>query len=240
MAGADIKNPTSWPNPERPGYPMFPERDGWHMTRHSGATKPTLSFWLASEGEWKGGGCNYSPEYMAHPMRKYIGPVLTPTQITEMLAGERERCAKAAQEVSDEYYERRDAADNDDDRVYADERMCAAQECTEAHSQPRRRAMRTREEQIAELAGLCEDAGILASGAAHERAEEILSEAEQRVRAEIGRDSERLDWMDRACVHAYEPKQCFDGIGCGVCRVSHRPNEGRNLRQAIDAAREVG
>ena len=64
--------------------------------------------------------------------------------------------------------------------------------------------------------------------------------AEQRVRAEIGRDSERLDWLERACVHAYEPKQYFDGIGCGVCRVSHRPNEGRNLRETIDAAREVG
>ncbi len=84
---------TNWPNPEWPGYPMLPERDGWHMTTHSGATSPTVSFWRASEEVWKSGSSSYPPDYLAHPMRKYIGPVLTPTQLTELLAGERERCA---------------------------------------------------------------------------------------------------------------------------------------------------
>lgn len=103
--------------------------------------------------------------------------------------------------------------------------------------------MRTREEQASVLMQVVCDAGWRHSDAYDLAMREILEaerRAEQRVRAEIGRDSERLDWLDRACVHAYEPKQYFDGIGCGVCRVSHRPNEGRNLREAIDAAREVG
>lgn len=62
----------------------------------------------------------------------YHGPCLTPAQINEMLAVERERCAKEAQKISDEYYENREEADNDDDRVYADERMCASSECADA------------------------------------------------------------------------------------------------------------
>lgn len=106
--------------------------------------------------------------------------------------------------------------------------------------------MRTREDQIEDLAQTLVDETGVAMGIRFSWRENTSSKpsaarrAEQRVRAEIGRDSERLDWLDRACVHAYEPKQYFDGIGCGVCRVSHRPTEGRNLREAIDAAREVG
>lgn len=98
-----MTTPTNWPNPERPGVPMFPERDGWHMTTHSGATSPTVSFWCASEGVWKNGASSYPPDYLAHPMRRYIGPVLTPTQISEMLAGERERCAKICDKLADDF-----------------------------------------------------------------------------------------------------------------------------------------
>lgn len=85
--------PPNWPNPELPGYPMFPERDGWHMTTRSGVTSPTISFWRASEEVWKSGSSSYTPDYLAHPLRKYIGPCLTPKQIAEMLAGERKRIA---------------------------------------------------------------------------------------------------------------------------------------------------
>ena len=41
--------------------------------------------------------------------------------------------------------------------------------------------MRTREEQIAELTGICEDAGILGKNKASEMAEDIIKEAEERV-----------------------------------------------------------
>lgn len=102
--------------------------------------------------------------------------------------------------------------------------------------------MRTREEQIAELSGLCEDAGILAPGAAHERAEEILSEAEQRVRAEIGRDSERLDWLEGqiSINHACEAlRTCRCGTASYTIDEWKCAKHG-SLRAAIDAAREVG
>lgn len=141
---------TNWPNPEKIGVPMFPERDGWHNfvghhvpcveeedDTNSPALSPTYlySCWWDSEGQaWSGfDEAPWDLEECSDSLAdmEYHGPCLTPTQISEMLAGERERCAQAAQKVSDEYYEKRDAADNDDDRVYADERMCAASECAE-------------------------------------------------------------------------------------------------------------
>ena len=48
-----------------------------------------------------------------------------------MLTAERYRCAKICTEVSDTYYAHREEAESDDERIYADERMCAAQECAE-------------------------------------------------------------------------------------------------------------
>lgn len=60
------------------------------------------------------------------------GKFYTYAQIAEMLAAERERAAKIATEVSDTYYAHREEAESDDERIYADERMCAAQECAEA------------------------------------------------------------------------------------------------------------
>lgn len=78
---------TSWPDPNRPGVPMFPERRGWHiLDRNTWEWCPTLQAWN---------------DAVLHPSfvkainmawREYHGPCLTPTQIAEMLAGERERC----------------------------------------------------------------------------------------------------------------------------------------------------
>lgn len=118
---------TNWPDPKRPGVPMFPERKAWHMLDRD------VWEWYPSRQAWN--------DTVRHPnfveakdmaWRKYHGPVLTPMQIAEMLAGERERCAKMCTEVSDTYYAHREEAESDDERIYADERMCAAQECAEA------------------------------------------------------------------------------------------------------------
>lgn len=76
-----MTNPTNWPNPERPGVPMFPERDGFHIIGKL-AWK-----WHAASELWDG---------VANPDEfgtfYYVGPCLAPTQIAELLAGERERC----------------------------------------------------------------------------------------------------------------------------------------------------
>lgn len=193
-----MTTPTNWPNPERPGVPMFPERDGWHWLSNSPGEAPFPAEWrhedyCGAETEWfwdmgeeredayemRGlyyrGLCplpgmanetacialnniatlaerarkNIATAAGARKMAKALAPILadidnqvndirniyviiTPTQISEMLAGERERAAKKAQEISDKYYDEREKASRRDDRDYADERMCAASECAEA------------------------------------------------------------------------------------------------------------
>ncbi|MFT8463174.1 hypothetical protein [Acetobacter persici] len=87
--------PTNWPNPERPGVPMFPEKRGWHMMDRD------VWEWCPTRQAWN--------DTVLHPIfvkakdmawRKYHGSVLTPTQISEMLAGERERCAEVCEDNS--------------------------------------------------------------------------------------------------------------------------------------------
>ena len=85
---------TNWPDPNRPGVPLFPEQEGWHVMEGRSAGQTALTHWNGRE--WGGGeqvrALNTSPEWY-----RYVGPVLTPTQINEMLAAERERCAKTCE-----------------------------------------------------------------------------------------------------------------------------------------------
>lgn len=90
-----MTNPTNWPNPERPGVPMFPERDGPHAIRYMDA-KHAILFWNSTERKWISQSHSISPKNL-RLLCAYIGPVLTPTQISEMLASERERCVAAVQ-----------------------------------------------------------------------------------------------------------------------------------------------
>lgn len=41
----------------------------------------------------------FTPQEVEDCRLLYVGPVLTPTQISEMLAGERDRCAKACEHL---------------------------------------------------------------------------------------------------------------------------------------------
>lgn len=102
--------------------------------------------------------------------------------------------------------------------------------------------MRTREEQIADIAGKINNKSVWipdVKAFAEHHIIEAERRTEQRVRAEIARDSERLDWLVGALQE--------------VSRVSNRPTrwilefrmrldslDRDTLRQAIDAAREVG
>lgn len=84
----------NWPDPKRPGVPMFPERDGWHWIHTGNGSGPRPFYWCS-----KAQGYFTSPEVWAHRWKytkvwEYHGPVFTPTQINEILAAERERCAE--------------------------------------------------------------------------------------------------------------------------------------------------
>ncbi|MCI1908972.1 MAG: hypothetical protein LKI99_04580 [Acetobacter fabarum] len=78
-----------------------------------------------------------------------------------------------------------------------------------------------------------------------------IEEAEQRVRAEIARDSERLDWLESGCCDVRFRSEPIADTGdadvyCDI--VQHhmaKPRErvigsSETIRAAIDAAREVG
>lgn len=98
-----MTTPTNWPNPERPGVPMFPERDMAHVL----CTDPEgdgnlVYYWKAKHQVW----VEYDHEGPEDALEGYdligwvyVGPVLTPAQIAEMLAAERERCAKLCEDA---------------------------------------------------------------------------------------------------------------------------------------------
>ncbi|MGV4855813.1 hypothetical protein [Acetobacter senegalensis] len=94
-----MTTPTNWPNPERPGVPLFPWRDGWHVldTAPKVLGSELVYYWKAEHQVW----VEYDYEGLDDALEEYdligwayVGPCLTPTQIAEMLAKERERCAK--------------------------------------------------------------------------------------------------------------------------------------------------
>ncbi|MCG4258164.1 hypothetical protein [Acetobacter senegalensis] len=98
-----MTNPTNWPNPERPGVPMFPDRDGLHVLKWGNSPiliwdkdphpQAAMEIW-----EWDSKTQKWGIILAKNMVREgysYISPILTPTQISEMLAAEREQCAVA-------------------------------------------------------------------------------------------------------------------------------------------------
>ena len=124
----------NWPDPKRKGYPLFPDRDGKHVLVEKKTGNHIDADWYEADAEYfiPNGSMKTKHAGECYVYSHCESVSLTPAQINEMLAAERERAAKAAQEVSDTYYEQRQEAGSDNERIYADERMCAAQECVEA------------------------------------------------------------------------------------------------------------
>ncbi|GLH29674.1 hypothetical protein WSS15_23240 [Acetobacter pasteurianus] len=81
----------NWPDPKRPGVPMFPERDGWHLLRVFGGT--TIEWWSADKQAFDN---HYDPDYAI-----YECACLAPKQINEMLAAERERIKSMVRRACD-------------------------------------------------------------------------------------------------------------------------------------------
>ncbi|QOF94266.1 hypothetical protein IFJ82_09910 [Novacetimonas hansenii] len=94
---------TNWPNPNRPGAPMFPDREGWHVMEGICGGQTALTHWNGRE--WGGGeqvrSLNTSPERY-----RYVGAVYTPAQVSALLAAERERCAIVCDGIEDEEWKK--------------------------------------------------------------------------------------------------------------------------------------
>ncbi|ANA12888.1 hypothetical protein [Acetobacter oryzifermentans] len=88
--------PTNWPDPNRPGVPMFPERDGWHVLENKRRKSLKLVFWDHQQEHYCTKIGYLTPLEIVSMDWGYYAPALTPAQINEMLAAERKRIGRAA------------------------------------------------------------------------------------------------------------------------------------------------
>ena len=98
-----MTNPTNWPNTERPGVPMFPERSGTHILELM--ERCVIVWWDALKHCWAFDGVDkqhLSPGLVSS-MYSYSMACLLPEQIAEMLAGEWERCAQEALHIGESW-----------------------------------------------------------------------------------------------------------------------------------------
>lgn len=92
-----------WPDPQRPGVPLHPERDGWHWLLGSLEAHPRPHLWLAEDG---GTPCWWRPghEVSAATMRHaaiYLGPCHTPSEATAREAAAWAAGAEAMREMAE-------------------------------------------------------------------------------------------------------------------------------------------
>ncbi len=106
-----MTDPNGWPDASKPGYPLNPERDGWHLVEWSVglgrvwrevwkwrlARRPSL--WLRPS--FTGGPYGYEPKHLTAPIYasiRYLGPCHTPAEVAALVEAarreEREACAK--------------------------------------------------------------------------------------------------------------------------------------------------
>jgi hypothetical protein len=89
-----MTDPNGWPDPQRPGVPMNPERDGAHMLRRKGTDRLRQFFWSAGT-DWDA----MTPVRAAYDFC-YEGACLTPAEIAARVAeARREGMREAAEEV---------------------------------------------------------------------------------------------------------------------------------------------
>jgi hypothetical protein len=82
-----------WPNPDKPGYPVDPETNGWHWLANS-KDLPCPWLWFANTSEWGHvEGDLMSSEFMANA--KYLGPALTPAEVEDVIQAIGEAAAEA-------------------------------------------------------------------------------------------------------------------------------------------------
>ena len=128
-----MTTPTNWPNPERPGFPMFPERDGWHLIIDGGLC---ACYWHHGKELWwnENKRAYMTIDDITKQTRcvEYIGPVRTPAQIAEMLVAERERCARACEEKSIFAGRQADGAPSREGERYWRGEQCVSSICAEA------------------------------------------------------------------------------------------------------------
>ncbi|MCI1698772.1 hypothetical protein NKW44_11030 [Acetobacter lovaniensis] len=120
---------TNWPNSERPGVPLFPEQTLRHVLKKKDTGEIIIRNWKSDGQHWDMIG--YSAQWCSETYF-YEGACLTPTQISEMLSGERERCARECDEkVAFANHELTASGSHEETRYWIGEH-CAATFCADA------------------------------------------------------------------------------------------------------------
>ena len=76
---------SNWPDPEKPGVPLNPERDGIHWLFSEKLMKYHPINWVAEINAWEVGSA-WTPKKMAETSLYYLGPVLTPAEAATLRA----------------------------------------------------------------------------------------------------------------------------------------------------------
>lgn len=87
-----MTNPKNWPNPERPGTPMFPNISARHVLENKRRRSLKLVLWDHEQEHYCTEVGYLTPGGMVAMDWEYYAPCLPSTQMAELLTEERERC----------------------------------------------------------------------------------------------------------------------------------------------------
>lgn len=78
-----MNNPNNWPDSDKPGVPLNPERDGWHWVCSAvGIAAPYPMLWGADSKAWDtGDGWEFCTSPRMTERTRYLGPCLTPAEV---------------------------------------------------------------------------------------------------------------------------------------------------------------
>jgi len=76
---------SGWPDPDKPGVPLNPEKDGIHWLFSEEQIKYHPVNWVAEINAWEVGSA-WTPKMMAKTSLYYLGPVLTPAEAATLRA----------------------------------------------------------------------------------------------------------------------------------------------------------
>jgi hypothetical protein len=74
---------SGWPDPDKPGVPLNPERDGLHWLLNPDNDLPHPVMWVEELGAWALGE-TWTPRMVAEMGLHYQGPVLTPAEVAAL------------------------------------------------------------------------------------------------------------------------------------------------------------
>jgi hypothetical protein len=88
---------SGWPDPDKPGVPSNPERDGRHWLFDPENSKSYPEIWVAEIEAWAVGDV-WTPRIVAEMGLHYHGPVLMPAEV-DALRAENARLREALEEI---------------------------------------------------------------------------------------------------------------------------------------------